>query len=147
MTEIIDFTIYATSEEAFKKAWVKAGIFEDTEGYVFRQPYDGCVELSCLQGHPGTIPKEAEQMIPGWHCNARITGSLAEAMTVDLTQTDNNGVFLPLMERTWASYVFELFEIKDVDPVSGFPYEAITGSQDVKYGSSTDLKSPSIVRQ
>lgn len=144
---IIDFTIRATSEAAFKAAWVKAGIIEDAEGYEFRPTYAGNVELSCLQGWPGIVTKGEGEVVPGWHCNARVTGALAEAMTAGLPQTDKDGATLPLMQRTWAAYVFGLSEVQAIDPESGFPYEAETAAGDVQYGDPRDLKSPACVRQ
>ena len=144
---IIDFTIRATSEAAFKAAWVRAGILDAGDGYAFRPAYEGCVELSCLQGWPGIVTKGENEVVPGWHCNARVTGALAEAMTAGLAQTDAEGNLLPLMQRTWAAYVFGLSETQAIDAESGFPYEATVQDGTIQYGDPRDLSTPANVRQ
>ena len=149
----IDFTIRATNEAAFRAAWIAAGILEAGEGYEFRAPYAGHVTLSCLQGWHGIVTKPAAVEgadpvpVPGWHCNARVTGSLAEAMTAGLAQTDAEGAPLPLFQRTWAAYVFGLTEVQAIDPESGFPYGAETAGGEVQYGDPSALSSPALVRQ
>jgi len=142
---IIEFTIRATDEKTFKDRWVKAGILEDVEGYVFRPAYPG-VELTANQGWSGIITIGEEQ-IPGWHCNARVEGPLAEVMTAGLPQYDDKGQLLHVLHRTWASYIFGLTEEQSIDPESGFPYAARTEDSAVQYGDLRDLSSPSNVRQ
>jgi hypothetical protein len=157
---IIDFTIRATDEETFRQRWITAGILEDTpSGYKFRPAYPG-VELSCMGGWPGIITRTPAvldangnvvtpaELVPGWHCNARVTGPLAEAMTAGLPQVDENGNPLNLFQRTWASYIFNLTDApQEIDPASGFPYEAKTVDDAVQYGDADSLKSPANVRQ
>jgi hypothetical protein len=144
--EDIRFTIRATSEAVFKARWIEAGILEDTEGYVFRPPYPG-VELTANQGWDGIITDTEGNIIPGWHCNARVTGSLVETMTAGLPQYDENGYLLHVLDRTWASYIFGLTEKNAIDPDSGFPYRAETTDGLVQYGDPRDLSSPSNERQ
>lgn len=155
---IINFTIRATDEETFRQRWITAGILEDRPGYEFRPAYPG-VELSCMGGWPGIIVRTPAvldenmqvitpaELVPGWHCNARVTGTLAEAMTAGLAQTDAEGSQLGLFERTWAAYIFGLTEVQAIDPASGFPYGAKTADDAVQYGDPSEIKSPSNVRQ
>jgi len=156
---IISFTIRASSEEVFRQRWIAAGILEDTpSGYTFRPGYPG-VELTAMQGWSGLITKTPAVldenmnvvtpavMVPGWHCNARVEGPLAEAMTAGLAQVDAEGNQLPLFDRTWAAYIFGLQEIQAIDPASGFPYGAKTADNEIQYGDPVDIASPSNVRQ
>lgn len=138
---VIKFTIRAIDEAAFRQRWIAAGILDDTPGYVFRPAYPG-IELTATQGWSGIIDG-----IPGWHCNARVEGALADAMTASLAQIDADGNPLPLFNRTWAAYIFGLTEIRAVDPASGFPYGAKTVDDAVQYGDPADLSSPANVRQ
>jgi len=144
--EDIRFTIRATDEVTFRARWIDAGILEDAEGYVFRAPYPG-VELTATQGWSGIITDAEGNVVPGWHANARVTGPLVETMTAGLEQYDENGNLLPVMQRTWAAYIFGLTEEQSIDPTSGFPYQAKTASGDVQYGDPRELKSPANVRQ
>ena len=144
---IIEFSIWADSEEHFRQAWIKAGILENTEGYVFKEAYPG-IELTILQGWSGIIiDPVTEEIIPGWHCNARVEGPLVEVMTQGLPQYDNKGTLLPLMDRTWAAYIFDLTEDQKTNPESGFRYQAHVVDKTVQYGDPRDLSSPSNVRQ
>lgn len=155
---IINFTIRATSEEVFRQRWIAANILENQDGYVFKPAYPG-VELTATQGWSGQIVRTPAvldesgnvvtpaEMVPGWHCNARVTGALAEAMTAGLDQVAPDGSPLNLFQRTWASYVFGLTETQAIDPASGFPYGATTDNADVQYGDPSDLATPANVRQ
>lgn len=138
---IITFTIWAVDEATFKQRWIDAGILEDAPGYVFRPAYPG-VEITATQGWSGVIDG-----IPGWHCNARVEGALAEAMTAGLPQTDQDGNPLGLFERTWAAYIFGLTERQEIDPETGFPYGATTEDGALRYGDPADLATPANVRQ
>ena len=157
---IISFTIRATSEETFRQRWIAAGILEDTQDgtYKFRPAYPG-VELTAMQGWSGLIVKTPAvldenmnvvtpaAMVPGWHCNAQVTGQLAETMTAGLPQVDENNAPFSLFQRTWAAYIFGLQEVQAIDPASGFPYGAKTADDAVQYGDPADIASPSNVRQ
>lgn len=137
----IPFTIRSgDGEEAFRAKWIEAGILLNEPGYVFAPAYD--VEITAAQGWSGIIDG-----VPGWHANAIARGVTAEAMTQGLAQTDAEGNLLPLMQRTWAAYVFGLVETAAVDPASGFPYEAATVDAVIQYGDPADISSPSNVRQ
>lgn len=140
MSGEIRFTIHAPSEAALHAKWVEAGIIEDQAGWVFKPQYD--VEITATQGWSGIIDG-----VPGWHANAYARGVTYEAMTQGLAQTDAEGNLLPLMQRTWAAYVFGLVETAAIDPESGFPFQATTAAGDIQYGDPADLVSPSNVRQ
>lgn len=86
-------------------------------------------------------------VIAGHHVNVRFAGESADALTDGLPQTDAEGNLLPLMQRTWAAYVFGLVETAAIDPTSGFPFQATTEAGDIQYGDPADLSSPSNVRQ
>lgn len=152
----IPFTIRsANGEAAFRAKWIEAGILLDQTGYVFAPAYD--VEITATQGWSGIVTKPTGQfdenghpimeMVPGWHANAIARGVTAEAMTEGLQQTDAEGNLLPLMQRTWAAYVFGLIETAAVDPASGFPYEATAADGGIQYGDPAAIASPSNVRQ
>ena len=155
---IISFTIRATDEATFRQRWITAGILKDEAGYVFQPNYPG-VELTAAQGWSGQIVRTPAtldengnivtpaEMVPGWHCNARVTGPLAEAMTAGLAQVDAEGNLLPLFDRTWAAYIFGLTEVQAIDPASGFPYGAKTADDAVQYGDPSQLATPANVRQ
>ncbi len=141
MTLDIPFTIRsANGEDALRAKWIEAGIIADAPGYQFTPAYD--VEITATQGWSGIIDG-----IPGWHANAIARGHTAEAMTQGLAQTDAQGNLLPLMQRTWAAYVFGLLETQAIDVESGFPFEATTADGGIQYGDPSALSSPSNVRQ
>lgn len=81
--------------------------------------------------------------VPGWHCNARVFGSLEQQFIYGLNQTDANGNLLDIFDRTWAAEVFQLSEQPE-DPETGFPagYRNNTG---VTYTDSRNFSSPSNV--
>lgn len=153
----IRFTIRATSEEVARQQWIAAGIIEDAPGWTFRPSYD--VEITATQGWSGIIVRTPEvrdaegnvttqaDVVPGWHANAVARGVTYEAMTAGLAQTDAEGNLLPLMQRTWAAYVFGLVETQGIDPASGFPYQATTSTGAVQYGDMGDIATPANVRQ
>ncbi len=152
----IRFTVRsAHGEEAFRQKWIEAGILLDQPGYVFAPAYD--VEITATQGWSGTITKPTGELsedgepivdtVPGWHANAIARGHTAEAMIEGLPQRDANGDLLPLMQRTWAAYVFGIVETQEIDPSSGFPFQATTADCNIQYGDPADIKSPSNVRQ
>lgn len=136
----IRFTIRADTEETVRQQWIAAGILEDSPGWNFKPTYN--VEITATQGWSGVI-----EGVPGWHANAIARGVTYEAMTEGLPQTDAEGNLLPLMQRTWAAYVFGLVETAAIDPTSGFPFQATTEAGDIQYGDPADLSSPSNVRQ
>jgi hypothetical protein len=146
MTEI-HFTIRSKNgEAAFRAKWIEAGILLDEPGYVFAPAYD--VEITATQGWSGIITDAEGNAVPGWHGNAIARGHTAEAMTQGLAQTDAEGNLLPLMQRTWAAYVFGLVESPDIDTESGFPYAAVTSDDaGIQYGDPADLSTPANVRQ
>lgn len=141
MSAEIHFTIRsANGEEALRAKWIEAGILNDEDGWQFTAPYD--VEITATQGWSGFIDG-----VPGWHANAIARGHTAEAMIEGLPQRDANGDLLPLMQRTWAAYVFGLVETQQIDPSSGFPFQATTADGNIQYGDPADIESPSNVRQ
>lgn len=136
----IRFTIHAPSEAAVRAKWAEAGILVSADGWEFAPAYD--IEITATQGWSGEI-----EGVPGWHANAYARGVTYDAMTEGLAQTDAEGNLLPLMQRTWAAYVFGLVETAAIDPESGFPFQATTAAGDIQYGDPADLVSPSNVRQ
>lgn len=153
----IRFTIRAPSEEAVRQQWIAAGILEDEAGWKFRPAYN--VEITATQGWSGIIVRTPEvrdadgnvvtpaDVVPGWHANAIARGATYEAMTAGLPQVDEEGNPLPLMQRTWAAYIFGLTEVQAIDPTSGFPYQATTADSSIQYGDMADLSTPANVRQ
>lgn len=156
MTSEIRFTIRsATGPEAVRQKWIEAGILKDEPGWQFNPAYD--VEITATQGWDGTISKPTGDRgqdgrpimatVPGWHANAIARGVTYDAMTAGLAQYDADGKQLPLMQRTWAAYVFGLVDSQAIDPTSGFPYQAATIDGDIQYGDLSDIATPSNVRQ
>lgn len=152
----IHFTIRsANGEEALRAKWIEAGILEDADSWNFTAPYD--VEITATQGWSGIITKPTGELsedgmpimqeVPGWHANAIARGHTAEAMIEGLPQTDANGNLLPLMQRTWAAYIFGLVETQAVDPTSGFPYQATVEDGSIQYGDPSEIATPANVRQ
>jgi len=151
----IQFTVRsAHGEEAFRQKWIEAGILLDQPGYVFAPAYD--VEITATQGWSGIITKPTGELsedgmpvmhqVPGWHANAIARGHTADAMMQGLPQTDANGNLLPLMQRTWAAYIFGLVETQEIDPESGFPFQATTEDGGILYGDIADIATPSNAR-
>ena len=150
----IDFAVWAPDEATFWASWVAAGIC--TEPGVLAARYQG-VECSALMGWPGIIMKsqpvydgdgkllQEAVVVPGWHCNVRVTGDLVHAFTAGLEQTGPDGLPLPIWDRTWAEYVFPLTE-QPADPETGFP-AGYRSAQGVTYADAADIKSPSCARQ
>ena len=156
MTREIHFTIRsATGPEAVRQKWIEAGIIKDEPGWQFNPAYD--VEITATQGWDGTISKPTGDVdgdgrpimetVPGWHANAIARGATYDAMTAGLEQYDAQGDLLPLMDRTWAAYIFGLTEEQAIDPSSGFPYHATTIDGGIQYGDPRDIATPSNVRQ
>lgn len=154
MSEIRFTARSAHGEEAFRQKWIEAGILLDQPGYVFAPAYD--VEITATQGWTGTITKPTGelsedgrpvmQQVPGWHANAIARGHTVDAMTAGLPQTDASGNLLPLMQRTWAAYIFGLVETQEIDPASGFPFQATTEDGSIQYGDIADIATPSNAR-
>ena len=136
---IIEFAIWAPDEATFRQSWITAGILLDQPGYVFAPEYPG-VEITATQGWSGRIAD-----IPGWHCNARVTGQLAAEMSYGIEQHDAEGNLKSVCDRTWATNVFSLTE-QPADTVTGFPagYRNTTG---VTYADLRDIATPANVRQ
>lgn len=152
----IRFTVRsAHGEEAFRQKWIEAGILLDQPGYVFAPAYD--VEITAAQGWSGIVTKPTGEpsedgepvvdTVPGWHANVIARGHTADAMMQGLPQTDANDNLLPLMQRTWAAYIFGLVETQAVDPTSGFPYQATVEDGSIQYGDPSEIATPANVRQ
>ncbi len=155
----IDFAIYDSDiqGENVRHDWIAAGILIDAPGWQFTENYTGIIISS--QTNQGWAPtKTTGQIItdsfgnkipeiipvPGWHANVRVVGYVAEAMTANLPQTDENGNLLPLWERTWAEYIFQLVEV-DLDPITNFPSGFRNSVSGVKYCDPVLFKSPTNV--
>ncbi len=156
MSNEIRFSIRSIDgAEAVRQKWIAAGILEDAEGWQFKPAYD--VEITATQGWDGTIARPTGDVdeegrpvfetIPGWHANAIARGATYDAMTAGLEQHDAEGNLLPLMQRTWAAYIFGLTETQSIDPDSGFPYQAVTADGNIQYGDQSEIATPSNVRQ
>ena len=157
MSNTIEFAIWAPDEATFRHSWIDAGILLNEPGYVFAPEYAGSVEITATQGWSGTIVKtpavldEAGNIVtpavtvPGWHCNARVTGRLAAEMAYGIEQHDAEGKLKNVFDRTWATNIFALTE-QPADPVTGFPagYRNNTG---VTYADLSDIATPANVRQ
>ncbi|MEN9705398.1 MAG: hypothetical protein RLZZ393_1277, partial [Pseudomonadota bacterium] len=93
--------------------------------------------------HGNTVPEM--RVVPGWHCNAIVSGPVADAMTAGLPQTDADGKLLSVFERTRAVQVFSLTQ-QPADPTTGFPagYRNVKG---VMFADMRDIANPQNVRQ
>lgn len=152
----IRFAVWSPDEATFRQSWIDAGILKNEPGYVFAPEYPG-VEITATQGWSGIIVKVPEVrdaegnviapavVVPGWHCNVTVTGTLVAEMTYGLPQTDESGNLLSVFDRTWAMNIFTLTE-QAADPVSGFPagYRNAAG---VTYADMADISTPANVRQ
>lgn len=152
---MIEFGIKAPSETVFWQSWVDAGIVRQGDpeknepSYVFNDDYR---EIQLTAGvWDGVITKPTGEVdeednpvyetVPGWHCNARVYGSLEAEMTYGLDPYDENGVLKNVFDRTWAKEIFQL-TWQDADPVSGFP-AGYKNSAGVVYADMRDFSSPS----
>jgi hypothetical protein len=146
---MIMFGVWAPSEAVFWDSWQAAGIV-DAE----RRLQPGYTEMQIATSWPGIVVKTPAVMdgmtvvtpavlIPGWHTNVRVFGSLAQQFTAGLPQTDAQGKLLPLFTRTRAAQVFGLTP-QAADPVTLFPagYRNLTG---VTYCDVAEFKTPSNV--
>lgn len=149
----IDFAMWASDEETARQSWIAAGILENKPGWQFTPNYPGIqVTLSwggAIVKTPAVLDENRNVvtpavMVPGWHANVCVSGTVAEAMTANLPQTDADGKLLELWTRTWAAYIFGLTEV-ETDPVTGFPTGFRNSASGVKYCDPVLFKSPSNV--
>lgn len=143
---VISFAVWSPDEATFWASWITAGICTAPGEFA-----PGYTEVQTTAGSwPGVVTKttlvEGESVateISGWHCNVRVFGALADEMTYELNQTDEDGNLLDVFDRTWASNIFQLIE-QPADPTTGFP-AGYRNSVGVTYCDVRDLKSPSNV--
>jgi hypothetical protein len=147
---MINFGIWAPDEATFWQSWQTAGIVDENRN--FKPEYS---EIQITAGAwggqvvktpavmDGTTVVTPAVMVSGWHCNARVFGSLEQQFIYGLNQTDQDGNLLDIFDRTWAAEIFQLTE-KPEDPETGFPagYRNNTG---VTYTDSRNFSSPSNV--
>lgn len=154
-SEHIDFAVWAPNEVTFWASWDAGGVTEVVDGERrLTRDYPG-IEVSASWG--GIIVKTPEVidaqgnvttpavLVPGWHCNVRVTGPLVAEMTYGLPQFDADGELLPLFDRTWAAEAFQLTE-QTADAATGFPagYRSVSG---VTYADPREISTPANVRQ
>lgn len=146
---MINFGVWAPSEQVFWDSWQAAGIVDEE-----RRLKPGYTEMQLATSWPGIVVKTPAVMdgmkivtpavlVPGWHANVRVYGALAQEFTYTLPQTDADGNLLPLFQRTWAAEVFGLTD-QPANKDTKFP----AGMQDkngVTYCDVADFKSPSNV--
>jgi hypothetical protein len=131
---MLTFGIWSPDEATFWTSWRNRGIVDSSNN--FTPEYSNGIQLTTTWG--GQI-----EGVPGWHCNARVFGSLEQQFIYGLNQTDQDGNLLDIFDRTWAAEVFGLTE-QPADPVTGFPagYRNGTG---ITYTDSCNFSSPSNV--
>ena len=136
---MIQFGVWAPTEQVFWDTWIEAGICSAPNEYV--APYAGCADTTST-AWDGIVYKNGAA-VPGWHTNVRVYGDLEELMRAGKPQCDENGDPLSLWESTRAREVFRL-TWRDADPETNFPagYQSPSG---VVYADINDLKSPSVV--
>ena len=155
MSNILDFGVWAPTEQVFWDSWITAGIC--TAPRVFSPGYGG-IQISDQTSQGWTPTKATGNMITdafgnlvpervpvsGWHANVRVYDpALIAELTYGLAQTDAQGNLLPLFDRTWAKEVFQLTE-QPADPITGF-LAGFRNSQGVTYADVRDFSSPSNV--
>lgn len=133
---MIQFAVWAPSEQVFWDSWVAAGIC--IAPYEFHPDYAQCVQLTDWDS--GIIPD-----MPGWFCNVRVFGQIEQAMIAGRPQTDEDGRLLDVFERTWAALVFSLTP-QARDEVSNFP-AGMRNSAGVTYADIRDIQTPHNVWQ
>lgn len=146
---MINFGVWAPDEATFWSSWQAAGIVDAS-----RDLNPGYTEMQIATSWPGIVVKTPAVMdgmtvvtpavlVPGWHTNVRVYGSLAAQFTAGLPQTDAQGALLPLFTRTRAAQVFGLSP-QAADPDTKFP-AGMRNSTGVTYCDVTEFKSPSNV--
>lgn len=148
---MINFGIWAPDEATFWASWQAAGIVDENRN--FKPEYSNGIQITAgswggmVEKTPavmdGTTVVTPAEMVPGWHCNARVFGPLEHQFTYGLAQTDAQGAILDVFDRTWAAEVFLLIE-QPADPVTGFP-ACYRNSQGVTYTDARNFSSPANV--
>jgi len=133
---MIQFGVWAPSQETFWNTWIDAGICSAPNE--FKPPYAGCIETTCSVWD-GIVVKEGIA-VPGWHCNVRISGALADQFTAGLPSCDSDGNLLSVWNRTHAASAFSL-TLQQYDPVTGFP-AGMRSASGVTYADVNDFSSP-----
>ena len=150
---MIEFGIWAPSEAVFWASWQSAGICDAERNLL--PPYEQCVQLSALDGWHGIVTRATGEVdehgtpimaaVPGWHCNVRVFGAVAEQFTSGIPQHDESGLLRDVMDRTWAPVAFALTE-QPADLETGFPagWRSASG---VTYTDARNFSSPACVWQ
>lgn len=136
---MIQFGVWARSEQAFWDTWIAAGICESPG--VYRPGYAGCIDTTA-GAWDGTVYKQGSA-VAGWHCNVRVSGPLYEQFTAGLAQTDADGNLLSVWSRTHAAAVFGLTN-QAADAATGFP-AGMRSASGVTYADANAFSSPSNV--
>ena len=127
---MIEFGIWAPSEDVFWASWVGAGIC--TERLIYAPGYAGCIETSYTwSGHA----MRNGVSVPGWHTNVKVIGALAQMFTAGCPDVGT------IWERTHAAQAFGLVQ-QDADPVTGFP-AGMRSQNGVTYADLSAFSSPS----
>jgi hypothetical protein len=147
---MLTFGIWSPDEATFWTSWRNRGIVDAQNN--FMPEYSNGIQLTTSWGGQvvktpavmdGTTVVTPAVMVPGWHCNARVFGSLEQQFIYGLNQVDENGQLLDIFDRTWAAEVFGLTE-QPADPDTGFPAGWRNGVG-ITYTDSRNFSSPSNV--
>lgn len=136
---MINFGVWAPSQEVFWQTWIDAGICSAPGEYL--PPYAGGVDTTA-SSWDGIVYKNGVT-VPGWHCNVRVFGNLADQMTQGLEMCDAEGNLKSVWDRTHARAFFQL-TLEPENEETGFPagYRSVTG---VTYADASDFSSPTNV--
>ena len=136
------FCIWSPDMATFLQSFQAAGIL-DQDGNPVGQ-YAGSIELSTSWN--GIVTKQTGvdangnpiiETVPGWHCNVRVSGAIAEQFTAGLPQEGT------IWERTRAAQAFAI-TLQPADPVTGFP-AGMRNAQGVRFADPSEFSSPSNV--
>lgn len=136
---MIQFGVWAPSEQVFWDTWIAAGIC--SAPHEFLPPYAGSVDTNA-SSWDGIVYKNSVA-VQGWHTNVRVYGDVEEMMRAGRPQCDENGDPLSVWDSTRAMQVFQLTE-QPADPATGFPAGRRSASG-VVYADVRDFSSPANV--
>jgi hypothetical protein len=147
---MIHFGVWAPDEATFWQSWRDAGIVDENRNFL--PEYSNGIQLTTSWGGQvvktpavmdGMTVVTPAVMVPGWHINARVFGTLAQQFIYGLKQTDEDGHLLDIFDRTWAAEVFQLTE-QPANAVTGFP-AGWRNTSGVTYTDARNFSSPSNV--
>ncbi len=133
---MINFGVWAPSQEVFWQTWIDAGICSAPGEYV--PPYLGGVDTTA-GAWDGIVYKNGNA-VPGWHCNVMVFGALSDLMSQGLSPCDVAGNPKSVWDRTHAKDFFQL-TLEPANPETGFPagYRSPSG---VTYADAASFTSP-----